>query len=74
MPEEINRILTDAISHLLLTTSRDADENLKRGDVTEDKIKFVANVMIDSLFYSLKLADNSRVREDLDLTKKITRF
>ena len=70
MPEEINRILTDAISDLLLTTSQDADENLKAEGVTEDKIKFVGNVMIDSLFYSLKLAENSTVREDLNLTGK----
>ncbi len=67
MPEEINRILTDAISDLLLTTSPDADENLKAEGVAADKIKFVGNVMIDSLFYSLKLAENSGVREDLNL-------
>jgi UDP-N-acetylglucosamine 2-epimerase (non-hydrolysing) len=70
MPEEINRILTDAISDLLLTTSRDADENLKREGVAEDKIKFVGNVMIDSLFYNLKKAENSLIREDLDLKGK----
>jgi UDP-N-acetylglucosamine 2-epimerase (non-hydrolysing) len=70
MPEEINRILTDTISDLLLTTSQDADANLIAEGVTEDKIKFVGNVMIDSLFHSLKLAENSRVREDLDLTGK----
>jgi UDP-N-acetylglucosamine 2-epimerase (non-hydrolysing) len=70
MPEEINRILTDAISDLLLTTSQDADENLKREGVAENKIKFVGNVMIDSLFYNLKKAENSSVREDLDLNGK----
>ena len=70
MPEEINRILTDAISHLLLTTSQDADENLKREGIAEDKIKFVGNVMIDSLFYNLKKAENSSVREDLNLNGK----
>ena len=70
MPEEINRILTDAISDLLLTTSEDADENLKGEGVRSEKIKFVGNVMIDSLFYSLKLAEDSTVREDLDLADK----
>jgi UDP-N-acetylglucosamine 2-epimerase (non-hydrolysing) len=70
MPEEINRILTDSISDLLLTTSQDADENLRAEGVSEDKIKFVGNVMIDSLFHSLKLAESSTVRKDLDLTKK----
>jgi UDP-N-acetylglucosamine 2-epimerase (non-hydrolysing) len=70
MPEEINRILTDSISDLLLTTSQDADVNLKQEGVSEDKIKFVGNVMIDSLFHGLKLAENSEVREDLGLTEK----
>jgi len=41
MPEEINRILTDSISDLLLTTSPDADENLKAEGVAADKIHFV---------------------------------
>jgi len=70
MPEEINRLLTDQISDLLLTTSQDADENLKAEGITHDKIRFVGNVMIDSLFYSLKLAENSTVREDLNLDGK----
>ena len=70
MPEEINRILTDAISDLLLTTSQDADENLKAEGVSEDKIKFVGNVMIDSLFYNLEKAKTSTIREDLNLSEK----
>ena len=49
MPEEINRLLTDAIAELLFTTSRDADENLKREGVDPAKIHFVGNVMIDTL-------------------------
>lgn len=69
MPEEINRILTDAISDLLLTTSQDADENLKAEGVTENKIKFVGNVMIDSVFYNLEKSKASKIREDLNLTK-----
>jgi UDP-N-acetylglucosamine 2-epimerase (non-hydrolysing) len=70
MPEEINRILTDAISDLLLTTSPDADENLKAEGVAEDKIKFVGNVMIDSLFYNLERAKQLKTRENLDLNEK----
>ena len=70
MPEEINRILTDAISDLLLTTSEDADKNLQAEGVAADKIKFVGNVMIDSLFHSLKLAESSQVRENLSLEEK----
>src|SRR5438067_1267166 len=49
MPEEINRLVTDALAALLFTTSRDADENLKREGADPAKIHFVGNVMIDTL-------------------------
>src|SRR5438128_9388034 len=49
MPEEINRLVTDALADLLFTTSRDADENLKREGTDPAKIHFVGNVMIDTL-------------------------
>jgi UDP-N-acetylglucosamine 2-epimerase (non-hydrolysing) len=49
MPEEINRLVTDALASMLFTTSRDADENLKREGVDASKIFFVGNVMIDTL-------------------------
>ncbi|MDX9832258.1 MAG: UDP-N-acetyl glucosamine 2-epimerase, partial [Anaerolineae bacterium] len=49
MPEEINRIVTDAVSDLLLTASRDGDENLIREGVDPARIHFVGNVMIDTL-------------------------
>jgi len=49
MPEEINRILTDAIAHFLFITEREADENLRREGIDEDRIHFVGNVMVDSL-------------------------
>lgn len=49
MPEEINRIVTDALSDFLFTTSRDAGENLLREGFPADKIFFVGNVMIDTL-------------------------
>jgi len=49
MPEEINRIVTDSLADVLFTTSRDADENLKREGVNPAKIFFVGNVMIDTL-------------------------
>ncbi len=65
MPEEINRILTDAISDLLLTTSQDADANLKAEGVAPEKIRFVGNVMIDSLQGHLKVSERSTVRKDL---------
>src|SRR5215470_12622295 len=49
MPEEVNRVVTDALASLLFTTSRDADENLVREGVDAAKIFFVGNVMIDTL-------------------------
>ena len=49
MPEELNRILTDAVSDLLFTTSPDADENLKAEGIPAERIHRVGNVMIDSL-------------------------
>src|SRR5688500_12861872 len=53
MPEEINRVLTDTISDLLFTPSRDANENLLREGIAPDRIQFVGNVMIDSLLAQL---------------------
>jgi UDP-N-acetylglucosamine 2-epimerase (non-hydrolysing) len=49
MPEEINRILTDHISDLLLTPSEDGNENLHREGIDPAKICLVGNIMIDSL-------------------------
>ena len=48
MPEEINRLVTDAISDLLWTPSEDADENLRAEGVAEERIVRVGNIMIDS--------------------------
>jgi UDP-N-acetylglucosamine 2-epimerase (non-hydrolysing) len=49
MPEEVNRLVTDALSDYCFTTSQDADENLRREGVPAEKIFFVGNVMIDTL-------------------------
>lgn len=49
MPEEINRIVADHLADLLLTPSRDADENLISEGVVSERIRFVGNTMIDSL-------------------------
>lgn len=49
MPEELNRILTDQISDLLFTPSVDANQNLIREGIIEEKIHLVGNVMIDTL-------------------------
>nr|UXE44904.1 UDP-2,3-diacetamido-2,3-dideoxy-D-glucuronate 2-epimerase [uncultured bacterium] len=52
MPEEINRVITDQISDLLLTPSRDAEPNLVAEGVLAERIVFVGNVMIDSLHWA----------------------
>ncbi len=49
MPEEINRIVTDALADILWTPSSDGDENLLREGVAPEKIERVGNIMIDSL-------------------------
>ena len=49
MPEEINRVLTDQISDLLFTTERSAHSNLSREGIDMTRVRFVGNVMIDSL-------------------------
>ena len=49
MPEEINRVLTDQIADLLYTTERSALDNLRREGIDEARVRFVGNVMIDSL-------------------------
>lgn len=49
MPEEINRILTDQLAQVLFTPSPECHENLTREGVGPDRIRFVGNVMIDTL-------------------------
>jgi UDP-N-acetylglucosamine 2-epimerase (non-hydrolysing) len=65
MPEEINRLVTDQIADLLLTPSPDADANLLAENIPPERIRFVGNVMIDSLYAQLDRASRSTVREDL---------
>ena len=65
MPEEINRVLTDRLSDLLLTSCSDARENLLKEGIDDDRIHFVGNVMIDSLLANAELAERSTVLEDL---------
>jgi len=67
MPEEINRVLTDAISEYLFVTEQDAVENLVREGRPPSSIYFVGNVMIDSLYQFLPLAKQSRIGYELGL-------
>src|SRR5256885_2715053 len=68
MPEEINRLLTDQIADLLFTPSHDADENLLAEGIPRERIRFVGNVMIDSLQNNLETARDLRTREKLGLS------
>jgi UDP-N-acetylglucosamine 2-epimerase (non-hydrolysing) len=67
MPEEINRLLTDQIADLLLTPSRDADANLRAEGIPARRIRFVGNIMIDSLLANLDHAKYSTIRAELEL-------
>jgi len=67
MPEEINRVVTDAISDFLFTTERNAEGNLTREGIPKEKIHFVGNVMIDTLLYSREVAKKSDIISDLGL-------
>ncbi|GAB6162904.1 UDP-N-acetylglucosamine 2-epimerase (non-hydrolyzing) [Desulfothermus naphthae] len=70
MPEEINRIVVDALSTYLFTPSRDANENLRSEGIPEEHIYFVGNVMIDTLFRCRTLAEQSSIFNQLGLNKK----
>jgi UDP-N-acetylglucosamine 2-epimerase (non-hydrolysing) len=67
MPEEINRILTDAISDLLFCTEQSGVDNLRREGVDEAKIHLVGNVMIDTLLRHREKAEQSKILETLGL-------
>jgi len=69
MPEEVNRVLTDRMSELLFTPSRDADENLAKEGIDLRRVHFVGNVMIDSLHAALPRARESRIHEQLGVRK-----
>jgi UDP-N-acetylglucosamine 2-epimerase (non-hydrolysing) len=67
MPEEINRIATDAIADLLWTPSEDADEHLRREGIPEHRIERVGNVMIDSFEHLRPAIEATRAHDELGL-------
>jgi UDP-N-acetylglucosamine 2-epimerase (non-hydrolysing) len=67
MPEEINRVLTDHISHLLFTTEESAGANLRREGIPQESIHFVGNVMVTTLLKNLDRAKNRPVLARLAL-------
>lgn len=68
MPEEINRMATDAVADLLFTSCRDGDDNLRHEGVPESRIRFVGNIMIDSLHEMLPRSEQSNVLQKHHLT------
>ncbi len=70
MPEEINRVMTDAISDYLFTTCRDADENLKHEGVPENRVFLVGNVMIDSLVSATSQIKKSTILDEIGLCSR----
>ena len=66
MPEEINRLLTDAISDLLFCTEKSGLDNLQKEGIPQEKIFLVGNVMIDTLQKNREKAENSTI---LDASK-----
>ena len=70
MPEEINRLLTDAISDLLFVTEPSGLANLKREGIAPEKVHFVGNVMIDTLMRNLERARGRPILADLGLTPR----
>jgi UDP-N-acetylglucosamine 2-epimerase (non-hydrolysing) len=70
MPEEINRLMTDAICDLLWTPSPDADENLRAEGVPAERIERVGNIMIDSFEMVRSQIESDRTRESMNLDKR----
>ncbi len=69
MPEEVNRVLTDRLSDLLLTPSEDVGDNIAREGLTDIRADFVGNVMIDSLLGVLPRARSLDVHARLRVAK-----
>lgn len=70
MPEEINRVLTDAISDLLFVTEQSGIDNLAKEGVDEEKVHFVGHVMIDTLLANREKAEASDILDRLELSPK----
>jgi UDP-N-acetylglucosamine 2-epimerase (non-hydrolysing) len=69
MPEEINRLVTDALADILWTPSSDGDANLRHEGAAQDKIQRVGNIMIDSLEMLRSKIEAAQVYKELNLKK-----
>ncbi len=70
MPEEVNRIITDAICNDLFVTEHSGLVNLARENVSTEKVHFVGNVMIDSLIYFRKKAAADSILGEINVKSK----
>ncbi len=67
MPEEINRLVTDSITNWFFTTSIEANHNLSRSGIPQERIFFVGNTMIDTLLRNIPMFTPPRFWRALDL-------
>jgi UDP-N-acetylglucosamine 2-epimerase (non-hydrolysing) len=67
MPEEINRIVTDALADFLFVTEESGRQNLLKEGISSESIYFVGNVMIDSLLNNLPQAKKSSIITQINL-------
>lgn len=70
MPEEINRLVTDSITNFFFTTSKTANENLRKSGINGDKIFFVGNTMIDTLMKHMPKFIKPEIWNQLKLKEK----
>jgi UDP-N-acetylglucosamine 2-epimerase (non-hydrolysing) len=68
MPEEINRVVTDAVTNWFFTTSETAGANLRKAGVEDDRIFFVGNTMIDTLLKNMASLKPPAIWTDLELS------
>lgn len=69
-PEEVNRLLTDAISAYLFTPCRSANKNLIKEGISEDRIYFVGNILADSIYSEIEIASQRPILSNLGLKKQ----
>lgn len=70
MPEEINRMVTDAITDHFFTTSEIANDNLKKAGVAADRIHYVGNTMIDTLLANMERLIDPKIKVDGEALKE----
>lgn len=69
MPEEINRMVTDSITNYFFTTTEIANNNLRKAGITDDRIFFVGNTMIDTLLKHRSRFCKPEIWNELSLKK-----